>query len=190
MNKQTVIDLLQLEKLTDPAGGYYRRTYNSPHTVSITKPDGSTVQRKTMTSIFFLLTTDSKIGYMHKNKCDIVLYYQLGLPTHCLLLHPDGTLEENVLGPDILVGHKLQVFVPGDSWVATALKEDEVAVAERDGDRNKCDFGLTSEAASPGFEYCDMTMATEDMIKSPFPDHWEKVKPFVLSCTTGTQQSS
>ena len=184
MNKQTVIDLLQLEKLTDPEGGYYRRTYNSPHTVSITSPDGSTVQRKTMTSIFFLLTTDSKVGYMHKNKCDIILYYQLGLPTQCLLLHPDGTLEENILGPDILAGHKLQVFVPGDSWVATTLKEVEVVAAERDcvaRGREKCDFGLTSEAASPGFEYSDMTMATEDLIKSRFPDHWEKAKQFILS---------
>lgn len=180
MNKQTVIDLLKLEKLVDPEGGYYRRTYNSPITMPITNRSyGSTDQRKTMTSIFFLLTTDSRVGYMHKNKCDIILYYQLGLPTQCVLIQPNGTLEESVLGPDIVAGHKLQVIVPGDCWVATTLVGEGAAGL---GDLGvKCDFSLTSEAASPGFEYCDMTMASRDVLEAQCPDCWERVKHLVLS---------
>ena len=168
MDKETVIEKLQLEKLVDPDGGYYRRTYNSPYTVSITRPEGDTVQRKTMTSIFFMLTVDRNIGYLHKNECDLVLYYQLGLPVKFLLLHPDGTLEEKVLGQNILSGESLQLFVPRGVWVGSVLKSG--------GDY---DFGLSSEAASPGFEYCDMTMATEELMVSLYPEHWDKLKMFV-----------
>ncbi len=170
LNKDIVIQTLQLEKLVDPDGGYYRRTYNSPYTVSITRPDGSTVQRKTMTSIYFMLTNDRKIGYLHKNECDVMLYYQLGLPMKFILLHPDGKLEESVLGPDILSGENVQLFAPGGVWIGSVLAT---------GGPRGCDFGLSSEAASPGFEYCDMTMGTEELVQSLYPQHWDTVKLFI-----------
>lgn len=169
LNKEKVIQQLQLEELVDPDGGYYRRTYNSPYTVSIPKPDGSTVLRKTMTSIYFMLSEDRKIGYLHKNGCDVILYYQLGLPIKFTLLYPNGKLEESVLGPGILSGEKLQLYAPAGVWIGSVLMNEA----------GECDYGLASEAASPGFEYCDMSLATEELVKSLHPQHWETLKHLI-----------
>lgn len=171
LSKEVVIKQLQLEKLVDPDGGYYRRTYNSPYLAVLSKPDGTNIQRKTMSSIFFMLTSDRNIGFLHKNKCDVMLYYQLGLPIKFVLLHPDGKLQEVVLGFNILSGEKLQLCVPGGVWIGSVLTTG-----------GNCDFGLASEAASPGFEYSDMTMGTEESVQSLCPpQHWDKLKMFIPS---------
>ena len=171
MDSEAVINALHLQPHIE--GGYFRRTYTSQHETVTTRPDGSTAERKTMTSIFYLLTTDSQFGHTHKNRSDIMLYYHLGLPICYLILFPDGKLEETILGPDLKAGQKLQLFVPGGTWLSTALKVDEAF-------GSSCyDFGLVSEAVTPGFDYSDMTIATVEDIKTPFPEHWERLKCFV-----------
>ena len=74
------------------------------------------------------------------------------------------------MGSDLTAGHKLQLLVPGGTWLSTALVIDGVM---------NCDFGLVSEAVTPSFEYHQMTMATEEIIHSSFPEHWEKLKNFI-----------
>lgn len=171
MDSEAVISALHLQPHIE--GGYYRRTYASQHVTMTTRPDGSTAERETMTSIFYMLTTNSQIGVTHKNCSNIMCYYQLGLPIHYLILFPDGKLEKTTLGPDLQAGHKLQLLVPAGTWLSTELKVDEAF-------GNPCyDFGLVSEAVSPGFDYCDMTIATVEDIKTPFPQHWERLKCFV-----------
>ncbi len=102
-----------------------------------------------------MLTTDSPIGHTHKNCSDIIRYYHLGLPFRYLLLFPDGHIEETILGPDILAGHKLQLLTPGDTWVCTEILTGQGGGAE--------EFGIVSEAVTPGFEYSDMVMATKKL---------------------------
>lgn len=169
LSKTTVVEKLELEELVDPEGGYYRRTYNSPHSLTLSKPNGSEVLRKTMTSIYFMLSKDRQVGFLHKNGCDVILYYQLGLPIKFTLLHPDGQLEEKLLGPDISCGQSLHLFAPAGVWVGSMLVSSE----------GECDFGLSSEAASPGFEYEDMTLATDVLIKAHYPQHWDAVKHLI-----------
>ncbi len=168
LNKDTIIEQLQLEELVDPEGGYYKRTYNSPHTLNVSKPDGRTVVRMTMTSIYFMLSEDRQIGYMHKNEFDVMLYYQLGRPIKFTLLYMNGRLEERILGPGVLSGEKLQLFAPAGVWIGSMLMPGGM-----------CDFGLTSEATSPGFEYEDMTLATNDLIRTLHPQHWDAVKHLI-----------
>ena len=165
MDKKTVIDTLQLEPHIE--GGFFKRTYRSPHKLTL-----DNTERVTMSSIYYMLTTDSPIGCIHKNQSDIMCYYQLGLPLQYLILFPDGKLEETILGPDLMAGHKLQLLVPGGTWLSTALVTDSAV---------NCDFGLVSEAVTPGFEYQDMTIGTEEIIQSSFPELWEKLKKFVVA---------
>ena len=117
-----------------------------------------------MTSIFYLLTADSPVGQWHLNRSDIVHYFHLGSPLHYYLIHPDGRLETAVLGPDLAAGQRLQLTVPGGVWKASHLPAG--------------DYGLISEAVSPGFEYEDMQLGERSTLLQAFPQHAELIHAY------------
>lgn len=129
----------QLQLLPHPEGGYFRRIYTS----SIEVPVGSGgSRRKLLSSIYYLLTRDSPVGHLHVNRSDIVHYFLRGSPLTYTLVSPEGELSRTTLGPDISSGHNLHLVVPSGWWKASELASGE--------------YGLVSEAVSPGFEYEDM----------------------------------
>jgi len=142
MTKNQLIQSLEL-KPHPSEGGYFKRTYTSD---SVTSVAYDTKPRNHLSSIFYMLTDDSPIGYLHKNKSDIIHYYHCGSPITYWILHPDGTLDKTILGNDINSGQQLQLTVKGGHWKASELEHGE--------------FGLISEAVSPGFEYEDMELAS------------------------------
>lgn len=159
MNKEVLIRELGLEP--HPEGGYYRRTFQADHRPSIDQGDG---ERFTLTSIYYLLTAESPIGHWHRNTSDIIHYYHLGWPIHYYLLYPDGKLETAVLGPDVEAGQVLQLSVPGEVWKASHLPEG--------------DYGLISEAVSPGFDFADMSLGRRADLLERFPQHAELVRAY------------
>jgi predicted cupin superfamily sugar epimerase len=160
MNKRQLIEKLSLTPHIE--GGYFARTYCSELKTGMAtglKP------RCLLSSIFYMLTDDSPIGHLHKNKSDIIHYFHGGSPLTYLIVHPDGHLETKVLGTDLDGGQQLQLLVRGGCWKASELKAGE--------------FGLISEAVSPGFEYDDMELAKEQAIKSQFPQLWDRLSKYV-----------
>ncbi|MEI6608337.1 MAG: cupin domain-containing protein [Deltaproteobacteria bacterium] len=108
MNKQQLIEKLSLE--THIEGGYFSRTYRSDLTTSVpydTKP------RCLLSSIYYMLTDDSPIGYLHRNKSDINHYFHAGSPLTYILISPDGKLDKKVLGANLDKGQQLQLIVQG-----------------------------------------------------------------------------
>ncbi|MGZ8159491.1 MAG: cupin domain-containing protein [Methylobacter sp.] len=160
MNKLQLIEKLSLEPHVE--GGYFSRTYCSDLKTGI---PANSKPRYLLSSIFYMLTDDGPIGYLHKNKSDIIHYFHGGSPLTYLILHPDGNLETKVLGVDLDKGQQLQLIVRGGCWKATELKSGE--------------FGLISEAVSPGFEYEDMELAEQTAIKNRFPQVWDRLAKYV-----------
>ena len=142
-------------------GGYFRRTFQADHRDRIDTGHGP---RYTMTSIYYLLTRQSPIGHWHRNRSDILHFFHLGAPITYYLIHADGSLETVVLGPDPSRGHQLQFAVPGGVWKASQLGEGE--------------YGLLSEAVSPGFEYEDMTLGSRNELLAQYPQHAELIRAF------------
>ncbi|WP_202405752.1 MULTISPECIES: cupin domain-containing protein [Halomonadaceae] len=153
-DRAAVIEGLGLEKHVE--GGYFRRTYQSDHRPMLETEAG---ERFLMTSIFYLLTSDSPVGHFHRNRSDIVHYYHQGDPIRYTLIHPDGTLEQVVMGPDVANGQRLQLHVAGGVWKASELLEGPYG------------YGLISEAVSPGFDYDDMTLGDAETLRTQFPEH-------------------
>ncbi len=137
-------------------GGYYRRTYQSNNQSMVTTTGG---QRYRMTSIYYLLTTDSPVGHFHLNQSDIVHYYHLGDAIEYSLIFPDGTLKTVMMGSNVIEGECLQLHVHGGVWKASRLKEGSAG------------FGLISEAVSPGFDYADMQLGDRQKLSERFPEH-------------------
>lgn len=151
-NIQELIVALELEPHVE--GGYYRRTFQSDHGAMVETGRG---QRYSMTSIYYLLTEDSPIGYFHLNQSDIVHYYHVGDAIQYSLIFPDGTLKTVVMGSNVIADECLQLHVPGGIWKASQL---------RDGSTG---YGLISEAVSPGFDFADMEMGRRQKLTEQFP---------------------
>ncbi len=160
MDKLQLISKLSLEPHIE--GGYFCRTYCSEIMADIS---GISNPRPLMSTIFYMLTDDSPIGYLHKNKSDIVHYFQGGSPLSYLILYPNGQVENKILGPEIDNDQQLQLIVKGGCWKASELKSGE--------------FGLISEAVSPGFVYEDMELAKAHQIQQQFPLAWDRVSKYV-----------
>lgn len=151
MDKQSLIQSLQLEPHIE--GGYFRRTYSAQH--SVAQAQG---QRQLMSSIFYMLTDDRPIGYFHRNQSDIIHYWHGGSALSYLLIDQHGNLSRPSLGPNLDAGEQLQLIVPGGYWKATVLEHG--------------DYGLLSEAVTPGFDYSDMTLATAEQMRRDYPELW------------------
>ena len=190
MDKQTLIETLQLEPHVE--GGYFRCTYTSPKTITITRREVNRqelqYQRPIMTSIYYLLMSDHPIDHFHCNQSNIMHYFYLGLPVRYLVITPDGTLQETLLGPTPCEGHKQQLLVPGGCWKACELlyKSEHSGIGRVDpatvhtgGRFSPCDYALISEAVAPGFDYIDMKLATAVEMQSAYSNYWERIKHLI-----------
>ncbi len=54
----------------------------------------------------------------HRLAHDEVWHYYAGDPLRLVLLHPDGSSEDVILGPDLAGGHRVQHLVPSGVWQA------------------------------------------------------------------------
>ena len=142
-------------------GGYYRRTFQADHRPAIGTEVG---ERYTLTSIYYLLTAQSPVGRWHLNRSDIVHYFHLGDALDYYMIHPDGRLQTATLGPDLAAGDQLQLAVPGGVWKASHLPAGE--------------YGLVSEAVSPGFDEADMQLGECSALLAQFPQHAELIRAF------------
>ena len=147
---QQIIEKLNLER-HPLEGGFFRRTYESEIEISTRQKD-----RKLLSSIYYLLCIDEPFSYLHKNESDIIHYYHLGGAIEYLTISPEGCVEKNILGSNIEDGEQLQLVVKAGYWKASRLVSGE--------------YGLISEAVSPGFDYADNQLATIDLMTSLFPD--------------------
>jgi predicted cupin superfamily sugar epimerase len=150
MGKEQIIARLGLEP-HPLEGGYFRRTYESDLYLTT-----SGRRRRILSSIYYMLTSDSPVGYLHRNRSDIIHYFHSGSSIRYLIVSPDGEAEEKTLGCDIAKGELPQLLVQGGYWKASRLGSGE--------------YGLISEAVTPGFEYEDNELATLDGIDRSFPD--------------------
>ncbi len=159
MDREELIRKLELEPHVE--GGYFKRTFEAAHRAKI---DAGLGPRFTMTSIYYLLTAEARIGHWHRNQSDILHFFHLGEPITYYLIDSDGRLETVVLGPDPARGHQLQLAVKGGTWKASHLTQGS--------------YGLISEAVAPGFEYEDMNLGTSSMLLQAFPQHRELIEAF------------
>ena len=145
-------------------GGFFRRTYQADDYAKLSTNKG---ERFILTSIFYMLTSQSPIGHFHLNKSDIVHYYHMGDPIRYTLIYPDGKLEQVIMGSDVAKGELLQLTVKGGIWKSSELLNGENG------------YGLISEAVAPGFDYADMTLGTNEVLRKKFPQHWELVERLI-----------
>ena len=76
------------------------------------------------------------------------------------MIHPDGTYEAVEIGPGN--GQKLQFTVPAGVVFGSTIESD-----------NEEDFAIVSCSVTPGFEYEDFELYTQDELLEKYPEHEE-----------------
>lgn len=159
MNKEEIIQQLNLVEHIE--GGYFAEIYRS-HEQIATPRDGNL--RNLCTSIYYLLTADRPIDYLHKNKSDIIHYFHGGDPITYIVIYPEGEVKTQKLGFNLKAGEKPQLLVEGGCWKTAFLEKGE--------------YGLLGEAVAPGFDYRDLEIADESIL-TKFPHLASKIKNYL-----------
>ena len=137
-------------------GGYFAETYRSAdHIPASGLPSRYGAARAASTAIYYLLTADT-FSAMHRLASDEIFHFYRGDPVEMLHLHPDGSHQVVVLGPDLEAGQRPQVVVPRHIWQGARLIP---------GGR----YALLGTTVAPGFDYADYETAPRPTLLATHP---------------------
>jgi uncharacterized protein len=106
--------LLKLEP--NATWGFVRETYKSDLSIAPgglpTPFDGG---RPLGSALYFMVTPAAPVK-LHRIKNDQLYHYYLGDPIEVLMLRANGDSELVVVGPNIVGGQLLQLFIPGNTF--------------------------------------------------------------------------
>jgi predicted cupin superfamily sugar epimerase len=106
--------LLKLEP--NKTCGFVRETYNSDLNIA---PGGLPAPfaagRPAGTALYFMVTPEAPVK-LHRIDNDQLYHYYLGDPIEVLLLRENGLSELVIVGPNLVGGHLVQLFIPGGTF--------------------------------------------------------------------------
>ncbi|MFL0364334.1 cupin domain-containing protein [Pseudobacillus sp. 179-B 2D1 NHS] len=141
-----------------PEGGYYKRTFASEEQISAKELQAAfRGQRMLYTSIYFLLTSNA-VSHFHRLKSDELWYFHAGSPLTIHVIHEDGEYEEIQLGIDLEKGEIPQALVPKNSIFGSSVNQKDA-------------FSLVGCMVSPGFEFEDFELFTQNVLLQKYPQH-------------------
>jgi len=150
--------LLELEP--HPEGGYYRRTYCSDGTTSLSRGE-----RPHATAIYFMLEA-GQVSAMHRIKSDECWHHYMGEKLLVREIKPDGTLVTHALGKDIVAGERPFAVVAAGSWFGAELERGS----------QKGDFALVGCTVAPGFDFADFELAKTQELSAKYPAHEDLIR--------------
>ena len=143
-----------------PEGGYFKRTFESQEQIT---DQELTVhfegKRMLYTSIYFLLTSND-VSHFHRLQSDELWYYHAGSPLSVHMIDENGEYTEHKLGLNLENGEVPQVLVPKNTIFGSSVKDRET-------------FSLVGCMVSPGFEYQDFELFTQEELLLKYPEHKE-----------------
>ncbi len=145
---EEIVRALGLEPLP-VEGGLFRQVWQSVETGADGRPIG--------TSILAAFTADpDSFSSMHRLATTEIWHASAGDAIEMLLLHPDGSSSEPILGHEVLAGQQLQIVVPGGTWMGASLVS---------GGR----FGVFGTTMAPGFIESDFEGGSAEMLSAKWP---------------------
>ncbi|WHY03097.1 cupin domain-containing protein [Neobacillus sp. DY30] len=143
-----------------PEGGYYRETFQSEEQISEQELSVTFKgKRKLYTSIYFLLTSDD-VSHFHRLKSDELWYYHGGSSLSIHIIDESGDYKEIKLGMNLDVGEVPQVLVKKNSIFGSSVSEQDTC-------------SLVGCMVSPGFEFQDFELFTQEELMKIYPQHNE-----------------
>lgn len=139
-----------------PEGGHYLRTYASSGRIpaqALPAPFGG--ERLYSTAIVYLLEAGQK-SHLHRIRQDELWHFHLGGPLRLVMISPGGKAAEILLGPEVLVGQRVQFAVPAGFWFGATPAPGAA-------------YSLVGCTVAPGFDFADFELAERAALQNQFP---------------------
>lgn len=146
---KTLIELFHLKPLP-VEGTLFFSTYRSTAKQMDGKPCGTAM-------IGLYCNVPCSVSLFHRLPVDEIWHFYAGDPLRLVLLYPDGSSQDVIMGSDPLKGHHVQFVVPAGVWQAGHIV---------DGGR----FSLYGCTMAPGFTSDMFEGGTRTYLRSAFPD--------------------
>lgn len=138
----------------------FRSTYRSSHELGNGKPNGTAI-------IGLYCDEPRSVSLFHKLPVDEVWHFYGGDPLRLILLHPDGSSEDVIMGSDPQKGEHVQFVVPAGVWQAGHMVAGGV-------------YSLFGCTMAPGFTDDMFEGGTRDRLASEHPDRIDDIN--ALAC--------
>ncbi len=165
MSYDDVKKLLNLEP--NATCGYVRVTFMSQQRIA---PGGLPAPfeagRPLGSALYFMLTPDEPVK-LHRIKNDQFYHYYLGDPIEVLMMLTDGTTQHHIVGPDLRAGHKVQLFIPGNTFHTARVI----------GSRQ---WFLGGSTEWPGVEPADVELGKADELAARYPSVADQIRTWPL----------
>lgn len=153
---QALIDRLHMA-LIPGEGAYFAVTYQSAdsldaHALASRYPAGE----RAAGGAIYALVTPTAFSALHRLQTDEIWHFYAGTPIELLLLHPDGTGETVVLGPDLMAGERPQYVVPRGTWMGGRP-------------RNGGAYSLFGTTMAPAFAPSDFELGERAALQKSYP---------------------
>jgi predicted cupin superfamily sugar epimerase len=163
-----IIDILGLKP--HPTCGFVAETYRSrQHIPQQALPAAYEGSRPFGSVLYFLVTPEAQIR-LHRIRADQMYHHYLGGPLDVLLLYPEGTGEIVVIGPDLAVGMRPQLFIPGGTFHISRLRAGSA-------------FALLGTTEWPAFEPPDLELGDPDKLMAEYPAFRHDIEDFIKQST-------
>lgn len=114
------------------------------------------------TSIYFLLTSGEK-SHFHQLQSDELWYYHDGAALTVHMISESGHYSAVKLGLNIEEGERPQLLVPAGTIFGSSMSSDE-------------EYSLVGCMVSPGFDFNDFYLFTEQELTERYPQHRDIVE--------------
>jgi predicted cupin superfamily sugar epimerase len=108
--------------------GYVSETFVSGLEVPAASLPGDYGGARPLGGVLYFLVTAEACVRLHRIRSDQMYHHYLGDPLEVLLLLPGGVAEVRVLGPDLAVGMRPQLMIPGGTFHAARVRGDGYAL--------------------------------------------------------------
>lgn len=143
-------------------GTLFTSTYRSPESLPNGKPYG--------TGMIGLYCQEPKsISYFHKLSIDEMWHFYFGDPLRLILLYPDGSSKDVVLGNDISQNQVVQFVIPAGVWQAGYTLGD---------------YSLFGCTLAPGFTDDIFTGGNKEELLNLYPERKEDILSYGLDGET------
>jgi uncharacterized protein len=157
----------RLNLSTHIEGGAFREIYRSP--VMVPRPAlplSFSGDRSFCTSIYFLLKRN-QFSAFHKIKSDEIWHFYYGDALIVYEIDVTGQLLVHKLGNDPDKGESFQCVISAGNWFAARLAPGG-------------DYALVGCTVSPGFDFADFELATQNELLRLFPEHEEMIRELTI----------
>ena len=140
-----------------PEGGFFAVTYRSAGCIpEAALPSAFSGARNFSTAIVFLLKGND-FSALHRLRQDEVWHFYLGGALRLVMISPEGSLSEIILGRNGTAGNLVQAVVPAGYWFG-AMPTQGAA------------FSFVGCTVAPGFDFADFELAKRSDMLAQFPD--------------------